>query len=190
MRASVNTAQAPFVIFLVEEDLEDIPSSLPTPAPTSEDTPNMPLDGRRPAPQPTQARSSRVTHLQYCRHVFCSREAQAHQSSISPSLSAIEARTRAGSSVNIARGFSTLRHDTPGEVLDAFSLADTFLAQPPPLVSVSAVVSDLVPSYKKSCNYKVSFCVGCVAGIPTCEDVVRFLEAKISCPHGNSQRKA
>jgi hypothetical protein len=30
MRASVNTAQAPFAIFLVEDDLEDTPRSLPT----------------------------------------------------------------------------------------------------------------------------------------------------------------
>jgi hypothetical protein len=81
---------------------------------------------------------------------------------------------RAGSSVNIARDVSTLKHDIPGDVLDGFSLTDTFLTEPPPLVSVSALVSGLVP--------------GCVAGIPTCEDVVHFFEAKKSRPHGNSER--
>lgn len=60
-------------------------------------------------------------------------------SSISSSASAIEARTRMGSSVNRAQGASTLKHGTPGDVLNNLSLADTFLTQPPPLVSISAV---------------------------------------------------
>jgi hypothetical protein len=42
-------------------------------------------------------------------------------SSISPSSSAIEVHMQAGSSVNIAQNVSTLKHDTPGDVLDDFS---------------------------------------------------------------------
>jgi hypothetical protein len=45
---------------------------------------------------------------------------------------------QASNAVNTARGVSTPKHDIPGDVLDDFSMVGTFLAQSPPVVSVSA----------------------------------------------------
>ena len=43
-----------------------------------------------------------------------------------------EVRTPASCVANTAHGVSTPKRSTPGSVLDDFSLADTFIAQPPP----------------------------------------------------------
>jgi hypothetical protein len=107
MRASVNTAQAPFAMFLVEEDLEDTPSSLPTSPPTSEDTQTQ--RAARWTRCPAWQRPSRLGHEAPASPTFdiantflAAEEPKPINSSISPSSSAIEARMRVGSSVNIA----------------------------------------------------------------------------------------
>ena len=65
-------------------------------------------------------------------------DAKSLDSSISPSTGAIKPRAQASSAVNTARGKSAQGQGTPGDVLNDFSLADTFISQPPPLVPVSS----------------------------------------------------
>lgn len=70
--------------------------------------------------------------------LLTARDAESLDSSISPGARAIKACTAANGATNTARSVSTPERDTPGSVLDDFSLADTFIAQPPPPIFVLA----------------------------------------------------
>jgi hypothetical protein len=81
-----------------------------------------------------------VAHLQHCQcspySTATAGEPKPVDSGISPSTRAIKARKQVDCAVNTVRDVSAPKRDTPGDVRDDFSLADTFLAQPPPLVSI------------------------------------------------------
>ena len=138
MRAPVDTTQAPLAIFFTRED---IPSSSPTPPPAFEDTPytargsvdtppSAPADLEHAAPAPTDSGTANA--------LLTAGDTESIDSSISPSMRAIKACEPVSSAAHTACGVSRLKRNSPGGVLDDFSLVDTIAATPCAHTPVSA----------------------------------------------------
>jgi hypothetical protein len=131
VHAPVDTAQAPLAIFFTRED---IPSSFES----TQDTAHGSVDTLPSAPTDLRCRSAALPAPNIAGALLTAGDAESLDSSISPCAGVIKACTQASGAVNTAHGISVGRSTALGEVLDDFSLADTFIAQPPPLVSVSS----------------------------------------------------
>jgi hypothetical protein len=132
--ASRDAAQAPLAIFLIREDS---PSSSPPPPPaieSTQDTARGAVDTPLSAPADLGCRPAALPASDTASALLTAGGPESLDSSISPSARAIKACTQASGAVNTARGISVGRSRALGEVLDDFSLADTFIAQPPALV--------------------------------------------------------
>ena len=138
MRAPIDTAQAPLAIFFTRED---IPSSSPMPPPTFEDTsytargsvdtpPSAPADLEHVAPAPTASGTANA--------LLTAGDTESVNSRTSPSTRAIKACEPVSSVAHIVCGISRPKCNSPGGVLDDFSLVDTIAAAPCVHIPVSA----------------------------------------------------
>jgi hypothetical protein len=128
----VDTAQAPFAIFFARED---IPSSSPTPPPAFEGTPDtahVTVDAPPSALVDLECGSAALPTSNIAGALLTAGDTESLDSSISLSAGAIKPRAQASSAVNTARRESAPEQGILGDVLEDFSLADTFLARPRP----------------------------------------------------------